>query len=335
MVPKSWRMRRFNFRHLSPPNCPGYVLKEFNRALRGGQWAYGERAATLERIVEEALGVPAGSAVATSSATVALAVAGRMVINPEPVRVCPLTWPSTYCWVEFQEDFTWVDCDEAGWPVGQVDIGVELWGRPWLGDSPPILDAAHRVLAPEHGALLTSGQARAVVYSFALQKEVSCFMGGMLVVDPELAEEARMWLNSGTVDRIYKFYRGHNGLMPDPVATWIRHQLKRLPRLRAHRQRLLEEYHRHLGSILLTRPGECSGHLCVVDCGSEPIRRLYQAALDKSPSIPHSVHYPLADSFREVTPTAWALSKRVLTLPLHADMVLYDVRRVCARLLQA
>ncbi len=313
------------------------------RALDSGWWAPGPRAKTFERKVARLVGVSPEQVVATASATAALWAATEVLGLTKTPRVCPLTWPATYA---AAEDPEWVDCNEQGWPTSTVDIAVELWGRQWrdgqpesfqlcepLGaTTPKILDSAHRFAGDDHSALLNHAEGvKAIVYSFGPQKEVPCWSGGALLMkDSMAAGEARICLNYGTALR-ERVSVGINGLMNDVQAAFLNEQIKRLPTMRARRQVLLEEYVSYLGKMVLTRPGECSGYLCVIDCKSEAVRRMYRNALVKKPSIQWGHHYPAPSE----CPQAYTLSRRVLTLPLHIEMSLRDVRRVCARLLQA
>ena len=97
----------------------------------------------------------------------------------------------------------------------------------------------------------------------------------------------------------------------------------------------LERYVEHLGDLVLTRPGEASGHLCVINCQTPVIRSLYESSLARNPFVQSSIHYPLPPSARRTCPVAADLSDRILSVPCHADMTYYDVRRVIMRLLQA
>lgn len=299
------------------------------------------RTTYFETAVARLLDIPPEWVVATDSCTTALAAAGRLVYlevdndNYREVRVCPLTWPATYAWAEDRPrspGITWVTW--ADWGEGPVDVGVELWGLPWENENTPkILDAAHRFGDPVHAEWLQLGAVEAVCYSFAPQKEVACWMGGALV-SPR-AGEVRTWLRAGAEGRVYQGEGGVKGLLPDVAAAWLLQQVKHHERYKARRQVVLDEYERHLGKALLTRPGEASGHLCVVDAGSPEVRRLWRAALEKKPSIQWGHHYPLNEEQRRACPNAAALSDRILTLPCHVAMTRWDVRRVCQRLLWA
>ena len=120
--------------------------------------------------------------------------------------------------------------------------------------------------------------------------------------------------------------------MSDVAAAFLLEQIKDHAELKARRQKVLAEYDRHLNNVI-SRGG--SGHLCVIDCGTEKIRDMYRRALDKSPNIQWGHHYPLNRAQRETCPNAAALSGRILTLPCHPNMSAHDVRRVVARLLKA
>lgn len=325
---------------LSPPYATKKDLDRITTLLTTGKWSYGPKAKELERRIAELLDVPPEWVIATDSCTTALAAAGRLIAPQGGVapgngklRVCPLTWPSTYSWCHDEGDqIEWVDCDDEGWPVSEVDVGVDLWGRA-LPDSCPvsILDAAHRFGDAEHGGYLREGAVQAVCYSFAPQKEIASFQGGALVSPRLPGSDVPSYLHAGTRDRVYCQGGGVKGLISDPAAMLAYRNMTHHDELKEARQKLLQEYYENLGDSMLTRPGEASGHLAVLDCGSPKIKHMVELALSRGPKIAYGHHYPLNEEQREACPNAAALSDRIITLPMHPALSRTEVVNICRR----
>jgi dTDP-4-amino-4,6-dideoxygalactose transaminase len=326
--------------------------------MSSGDWYDGKPCRTLEKVIARHMGADREGVIATSSCTAALAAATRFLLHNRlasnrqsylPVKICPLTYASTWAFVKNVE---WVDCSpyEDGWPENPVDIGVELWGRPWpiemLGRV-TILDAAHRALDPRHGQMLADEQARAVCYSFGPQKEVSCIMGGALVLPCSQANrtsisQIRAWLNDGAVpnERAPAIFTtgeplgGYRGRLPSPLAAWISAQINRQRYMKKHRQNVLKWYQEYLGKGMLTREGEASGHIAVYKAGSPGEALAIQRSLTKA-GCEHSRHYTIPEALKDQCPNAYALSRKIITLPCHYQMQYSDVRRVARRVIDA
>lgn len=328
------RLPKLAWKCLSPPDVAPYMLQLFEEPLSRCRWAPGSRAKTLERYLARQLGVPPEWVVATRSATVALEAAARFFLPPdEPVRVSPLTFHSTYSGaINAGLEVQFVDVDEEGWPTDQVDIGVDLWGRRFPAPC-RILDSAHRLLAPEHGALVADGTA--VVFSFDFRKEAPCLVGGALIHRDLATTYAREWLHFGLgPDRVpIPGLGGTNGGLPDPLAAWATASVKRLGVTYRRRQAILEQYQAWLGSSLLTLPVHATGHVAVLRFGDAGTRALVDASLRKA-GCETSLHYPLPAGTD--CPGAEALTLRLLSVPCHAGMKpVSDVRKVCQRIINA
>lgn len=310
------------WRRLCVPHAPPYMLRAFAAEVEHGRWDDGPRVRTLERRIARRLDVPPEWVLCTSSCAAALQAAGWCLTGrDETIRVCPLTFAATYNWAWGRVE--WVDCDEEGWPVDQVDVAVELWGRQ-TGSACTILDAAHRLLDPWHAEFLEQGGG-AVCYSFNCQKEAPCLHGGA-VVSPHVNDDWRAFIHNGTRGR-QPFMRGIKGYLNDPLAPWIWESIRKLKTTKTRRQRVLEGYEEFLGRWLMTKPGEASGHLAVIRAEDEGHAKLIKAALDRH-RVEWSIHFPILEGVEEECPTAASLSRRIISLPCHASMKKGDAVRI-------
>lgn len=325
-------MRYHPERQLSPPAFEKRTLDRVACAIRSGHWANGPRARDVEVRIAHELEVPPSHVVATSSGTAGLWAACK-VLDVECPYVCPLTWPATYSGTDGYP--VWVDYDNP-----EVDIGVDLWGKCHKG-SPLILDASHRFLAKEHKARLNSPDriTRAIVYSFAPQKEVPSPDGGAIAFsNADLAKAARWHLSGCVRDRKWSSPAagncGSKGLMTDVTAAFVREGMNQHIKRKEKRQQVLAWYERHLGRMLITRPCDSSGHLCVVAVPSPAVRNHWRRVLDRV-GIPWGHHYAMNDEQRLACPIAASLSDQIISLPCHVRMDAGAVRRVCMRVLTA
>lgn len=308
-------------RHQSP-RAFRPALTSFCKIMDGRQWRDGRAIDDLARRIAARMGVPPEWVILTDSCTSALACARYFL----EARSCPaLTYSASY-----GDDTNLIDVDEDGWPVQDlVSVGVDLWGRRFPGAC-SILDAAHNWNdAPYHGEHLTARRLTAVCYSFGPLKEVAWTRGGALVVSPDsiTTEAAEAYLNNGfTRDGRRLLKGGIKGLMLAAEAGPISKQMQRHDDLYRRRQRVLSNYEEWLGSLLVTKPGECSGHLAVLRFSSPGHALLVEQRLKKD-GIEVSRHYPVWDPADRL-PGARDLSQRILSIPCHAQMQDRDCLRV-------
>jgi len=338
---------RKNFRRLSPPITTKDAIRRWGTIIgTTDSWLRGKAIGRLETKLAALASVDPECVVATDTCTNALAAAGHVVFNMYyagggSLHVCPLTYAGTYSWAEHAKK--WVDCDEEGWPLGRVDVAVELWGRSvphlWGGPSfgvAPIVDAAHRFRPEEVLAHFEAGS-KAVCWSFGPMKELPGVRGGAAVFASAVsAKRARDFLNNGIVEGCPRGAPGRKGLMMNIDAVFLESQLRDAPRWQQLRQRVLEFYDRYFptGSrvaTLMTRPGVASGHLCVLRFPNKERRDFVRHWL-RNPAIDTSVHYPVPD---DAPPGAKELSGRILSLPCHPRMRFCDVRRICNFIIRA
>ncbi len=327
------------YQRLCPPYWNNPTDKAFCKHLRTGNWKDHSKSRTFERVIARRLDVPHEWVLATNSCTTALGVAFTFLEKHFPIkdgmpvcRVCPLTYPATYCWaINFGWDIEWVDCDENGWPLRTVDVGVDLWGRA-LRQPALILDAAHRVFDPDHAVRLRDGTSRAVCYSFGPTKEVPCLEGGALIA-PFLADcrpQAEALIQSGQGN---PRGGGWKGYLSAPSAAALSKQVGNYVSMRERRQNVLREYQDWFGDALLTKPGEASGHLAVVRLPT-PGHVLAAKNRMRKLGIEHSLHFPIPEAIA-TCPRAKDLVASLVSLPCNVEMRRHDVLLVARAVLTA
>lgn len=335
------------WRRLSPPSLADGALKSYTAHMRSGSWLTGRASGILEAHIAGLAGLPPEHVIVTDTCTNALAAAGRVCIQgprdvietlEKGVKVCPLTYSGTYSWA--MHNHRWVDCDDDGWPVGSVDVGVDLWGRAFMApgvSTPAILDAAHRFEPQRHGFWLTdkgSEHLMAVCYSFGPMKEVPGVRGGaVLFRNVEFAAAARGFLNNGISNGVPSG-PGRKGLIANAEAAFLMKQMKKRTEWYRLRQQVLTGYSLYFPqaspvATLMTRPGEASGHLCVLKFGSQGLRDLVRDRL-RNCSVETSVHYPVPEDAPE---GCKKLAARILSIPCHPGMRRYDVHKVASRII--
>jgi dTDP-4-amino-4,6-dideoxygalactose transaminase len=314
------------WKRLASPTLPAHIWLEVSNSVRIGWWDEGLRVRNLEALIAKRMGLEPECVIATRSCTDALAAAWEWVVALDSTHVAKapaLTYGATYCW---PPQVKLVDVDEDGWPTGPVDVGVELWGRPFP-HACQILDSAYRLLAPEHGDRLRHEYVKAICYSFGVQKEAPCLIGGALVLSPRAAADRPFildFLRCATRRREgMPRHVGIKGRMPDPVATMARMQIGRLGHNSRKRATLHKRYVQRLGKLVVS---DERGAQAVIKLPTWEERQLVQEHLTKQ-GIETAVHYSLNENIQ--CPNALALSRRVLSLPLHPAMSEFDVLRVC------
>lgn len=328
--------RKPAWQRLSSPDLTHGHYEELYRAVLSGQWEPGRRVQTMERGIARLLKVRPEQVVATASATAALDAA-LIALGGRQWRVCPLTYKAT--WVaalNHGDEVAFIDCDRDGWPVAPVDIGVELWGRRWPAERlglPLVLDCAHRAPTRDQAEHLERGT-QMLVYSFNVQKEISCLHGGALVLaDAALAPAIRKYLRCGTENRVGDpTSLGIKGYLQDPLAAVIAAKVRRLDRVREYRQKILRVYQEYLGAWLVTPP-DSSGALAVLRFATKHERERVRLYLHRH-HVETSIHYQVTREF-STCPGAQELSQRILTIPCHTGLREVDAQRVARMIVAA
>jgi dTDP-4-amino-4,6-dideoxygalactose transaminase len=225
---------------------------------------------------------------------------------------------------------------------------------------PVVEDAAHALGAVDHRGLIRGAGSVAACFSFGSTGNITAGEGGALVTDrPDVAARAAaLRLHGLTRDAWARFHPdepmrygllepGTKANLPDLLAALGRSQLARLEDRQGRRRRLVIEYRKQLAGVPGVRAVpqhlavDASDHLMVVVLPQGAERdRVQQLLLDGG--VPSAVHFPPLHHFdwfrahaeigRGGLAVADAHARRVLSLPLHAEMTLGDVERVITTL---
>lgn len=338
--------------------------------LRSGQLVQGPEVARFE--VDLAAHTQRAHAVAVSSGTAALGLALRALgVGAGDEVLCPaLTWPSpAHAVLELGAMPRLVDVDPHSWNVTteglaaartarcRAAILIDQFGFPVdvpriaaaLPGLPLIVDAACSLGSTLAGSPCGSFGEIACM-SFHPRKIITTGEGGMcLTDDPELAARLRSLRNHGQEPPGHFVCAAGNARMGELAAALGRVQLKRLPTILAHRQRLSNAYLARLPPHLTPQralAGATSNYQtfgvllererCPLD-RDQAIAALAQHdvqagrlsyALHELPQLSHLPRgpgkHPLA--------TATSIAERGLCLPLYTHMTPAEQDRVLAAL---
>ena len=241
-----------------------------------------------------------------------------------------------------------------------VPVAREVHEMCTHAEVPLVEDAAHALGTVDHRGLIRGAGSVAACFSFGSAGNITAGEGGALVTDRAdvAARAAALRLHGLTRDAWARFHPdepmrygllepGTKANLPDLLAALGRSQLARLEDRQERRRRLVIEYRKHVAVIDGIRAVpehlavDGSDHLFVVVLPEGVDRDRVQERL-RDDGVPTAVHFPPLhhfDSFRahaEVgrggLAVADAYARRVLSLPLHAEMTLGDVERVATAL---
>jgi perosamine synthetase len=338
--------------------------------LRSGHIAQGPKVAEFERGFADLVGVDHAVAVNNGSTALTLALAGLDVGPGDEVLTSPFTFIATVnailasgATVRFADisvdDFA-LDPACAASVVGSATravMPVHLFGQ--TADMDPLMELADRHgvavvedAAQAHGARYGdrgAGSFGTGCFSFYATKNLTTGEGGMITTDDDgLADRLRVLRNQGMRARYEYEMVGHNYRMTDLAAAVGVPQLAGYPAQVQRRQSNADR----LGELLADVPGL---RLPVALPGREHVWHQYTVLVDDDARVDRDelaarlaelgvgsgVYYPrLAYDYdcykahdRVVpaqTPTAAAVARRCLSLPVHGGLTSDDVQSVAA-----
>lgn len=326
----------------SEPHITPADIKAMNDPVKRGQFDPARIEDSFRDSLAARLGLPRDWVMLTNSASSALELL-YLHYRPERVKAPVLTWPASYTFAPVEKRLL-CDVDDNGILLSSGSIGsgqgtmvvlVELWGRRLtrdeilahrLGADYLILDSAQNILSPEIKELLNTGLVDAVVNSFGPIKQLTTGRGGAVFCKD--GWKLHMLMHHGVVDGQPLHALGRNACMTEPAAALGLSQLVRFDKMQDHRQNLLMEYNEMLGVRMMTKVGDYSGHLAVMECNDVDHKNMViQKLFEKG--FKTTTHYQLPQYVDPSgCPNAAELSALVLTLPCHMGVKVKDVREI-------
>jgi len=271
--------------------------------------------------------------------------------------------------VDVDRDTLNIDEDglQAALEVGaSAVVGVHYSGTPLTAkvrelcaqaNVPLVEDAAHAFGSKDDRGFVAGQGTAGACYSFYATKNLMTAEGGAIATDdPELAAFARQYrLHGMSADAVDRYSRpgahsydvtmpGLKANMPDILATIGRTQLARFDDSQKFRHELVSRYREGLADTdIRFIPGahdpDSAVHLMAVDMSSADRRDAVITALTAA-DIGSSVHFRPLHTFTwydgqnaeigpKGVPVASELDGSVMSLPLHLNLSLADVDRVC------
>ncbi len=236
-------------------------------------------------------------------------------------------------------------------------IPVHLYGLPAEMDDIMAIADAHNIMVVEdcaqaHNAMYkgrkTGTFGIAAAFSFYPGKNLGAYgdAGAMVTNDPELARKMRMIGNHGQIGKHNHLIEGRNSRLDTIQASILMTKLVYLQKWTAERQQNAILYHQHLqnGDLQIPRVPEYSQHvyhLYVVQVHQRAkiIVQLSEAGIQTSIHYPRPLPFVKAYQYLnhkyEDFPVAARQMKRILSLPMYAELSEEQIDYVCDTLLKS
>lgn len=311
------------------------ILKELDLIMEKGWIGEGAKVKELEDKWAKYTG--AKYAVATNSCTSALDIAVRIVgfSKTKCLTVSPFTFiSSALCAKNAGYEVNFVDVDEKSLCTKEADIQVMYAGNQF--GKGIIYDMAHSG-GVKHKGLISC-------WSFHAVKNLPAGDGGMLTTnDPVLYQKAKAlsWcgINKSTWTRSGKKYNwdydisvaGLKAHMNDITATIALEQLKVLDKGNVYRKKLALVYDKYLPQEIERPFRSATWHLYTIQV--EKRDELFDYLANNG--VGCGVHYkPLYKydkvfGYNPTLPITEKVFERIITLPIHLELKLKDVRKIC------
>lgn len=232
-------------------------------------------------------------------------------------------------------------------------LGVHVYGRPCRNQEIEdiatrnglrvVYDAAHAFGVKKNGQSITKYGDIATL-SFHATKVFNCLEGGAVVCrDKRMKEELDKLRNFGIDSEIEISAVGINAKLDEMRAAFGLLNLKKVDYAIEKRKNIYEKYYHELSNAQEVQlPPTMDdirynySHFPIVAKDKITRERIYQQ-LCKNGIYPRRYFYPLVTDFKpycdcrgaDDTPNARALSDRVLCLPIHTELIMSDVNRIC------
>ena len=313
------------------------IKKELGKILELGWIGYGQKTQEFEK--EWAKFTGAKYAVATNSCTSALDIAVRLVKLPNPVKVSAFTFiSSALAPLNAGYDVEFVDINEKTLCSDKSDIQVMYAGNQ-AGEG-IIYDMAHSSGA-KHKGLISC-------WSFHAVKNLPVGDGGMITMNSkELYEKARVYswcgINKSTFERTGKKYnwdyditeKGLKAHMNDITAIIGLEQLKTLKINNEYRKKLSEYYNKYLPSFIERPYKSDTWHLYTIRVKDRDGLADYLSNLGYSTGVHYKPLYKYAIFGKSIDlPVTEKVFKEIITLPLHLDIKVSDIKKICGAINQ-
>jgi dTDP-3-amino-3,4,6-trideoxy-alpha-D-glucose transaminase len=335
----------------------------FARVLRSGWYILGSEVGEFEAEFAAWLGLPHAVAVASGTDALRLALQaldvgpGDEVIVPSNALPTAFGVAATGCRIRFcdvrQDDYNIDPADVAGLVTERTRaiVAVHLYGHPADVSALGALASKHGLALVEDCAQAHGARSRGrsvgtfghvAAFSFYPTKNLGALGDAGLVAtrDPALAARVRRLRTYGEERRFFSTELGVNSRMDELQAAFLRVKLRHLDAYVDRRREAARRYDQLLGALVEIPP---------VQDGVDHARHLYPVAVDdrdrvlgalKAAGIPAGVHYPSGahdqpcfSHLRERDlPCTERLAARLVSLPMHPDLLPEDVAQVAEAL---
>ena len=342
-------------------------IRAVEEVLRTGMLAQGEAVRRFENDFSEYIGINNAIAVSNGTAALDLALKALGIKQGDEVITTPFTFIATANSILFQgAKPVFADVDERTFNINPADvmekitnrtkaiIGVHLFGHPFDVEAiQEICEDYNLILiedcAQAHGAEYkgkkVGGFGIAGCFSFYATKNMTTGEGGMITTNSdEIARICRLLRNHGESQKYHHTMLGYNYRMTDMQAAIGNIQLRKLDKFNEKRIKNAEYLNRHLWMEGLITPHKKSEvkhvyHQYVIKLEEDfPMPRDAFCEYLKSKGVGCAVHYPIPiykqplyqqlGYGEQKCPTALALAKKVLSLPVHPALTDEDLRYI-------
>lgn len=317
------------------PKPTGTEIEALKQVIDSGWWGMGPKVQELEEKWAKFTG--AKYAVATNSCTAALDIACRVLVLPNPVKVSALTFVSSaLAPLNAGYKIKFVDIDEKSLCTPKADIQVMYAGNQF--GKGIIYDMAHSGGAKHKGAISC--------WSFHAVKNLPAGDGGMITTNDRKIYEyckALSWcgIDKSTFQRSGKKYSwdydiqevGLKAHMNDITACIALEQLKFLEEGNKYRKKLAETYDKYLPKWIDRPYRSETWHIYTIKVPGRD--NLYDYLAENGISC--GVHYKPLTHYKifgkqPKLPVTEKVFKEIITLPLHLNLSVADVKNICGRI---